>query len=201
MGSKSELGGTKTAFRQAALQERMALSAGRYTRLSAQLCAHLAADPLWSWVQTVLAFCPVQGEPSLAALYPRIGVPTWGFPRCQGRDLTWHCTSPAGPWQRGPCDIPEPLAAAPQLHPAQIDLMLVPCLACDDQGYRLGYGGGYYDRLLSQPEWQQVPTLGILWAAGRVAQLPRDPWDQPLWGCCTEAGLAWFRSPPAHASD
>jgi len=71
----------------------------------------------------------------------------------------------------------------------QVDLLLVPAVACDRRGYRLGYGGGFYDRLLSQPEWQQKPAIGIIFDFARLPTLPFDPWDQPLTSICTEIDL------------
>jgi len=58
----------------------------------------------------------------------------------------------------------------------------------DQRGYRLGYGGGYYDRMLSQPAWQKISTLGILFDFALWDHLPHDPWDRPLTGFCTETG-------------
>jgi len=70
-----------------------------------------------------------------------------------------------------------------------VDLMLVPAVACDVRGYRLGYGGGYYDRLFSQPQWQQVPAIGIVFEYARLPSLPKDVWDRPMTGICSESGL------------
>jgi 5-formyltetrahydrofolate cyclo-ligase len=75
------------------------------------------------------------------------------------------------------------------LTPSAVDLILVPAIACDVQGYRLGYGGGFYDRLLSTPAWRAKPTIGIVFEFARLPQLPVDPWDRPLQGICTESGL------------
>jgi 5-formyltetrahydrofolate cyclo-ligase len=66
---------------------------------------------------------------------------------------------------------------------------LIPALACDGAGIRLGYGGGWYDRLRADPTWAQVPALAVLPRGCRVEQLPRDPWDVPLHGWIDEDGL------------
>ena len=91
--------------------------------------------------------------------------------------------------QRGAYGIPEPHPTAPTLEPAQVDLILVPCVACDFRGYRLGYGGGFYDRLLSSGEWASKPTIGIVFEFAYLPQLPIDPWDKMLQSVCTETGL------------
>lgn len=69
-------------------------------------------------------------------------------------------------------------------------LILVPLLAFDRQCFRLGYGGGYYDRTLeSLRQRAQVRTIGLGFAAQEVAVIPRDGHDQRLDAIVTEAGL------------
>ena len=99
------------------------------------------------------------------------------------------------PWRSGDplepdrCRIPAPLAGAGELPAQALGLLLVPALACDGAGIRLGYGGGWYDRLRADPAWAQVPALAVLPRGCRVEQLPRDPWDVPLQGWLDEEGL------------
>ena len=77
--------------------------------------------------------------------------------------------------------IPEPVGT-PACAAWQLDLILVPLVAFDDRGNRLGMGGGYYDRLLSGSEhWPRRPRLlGVAHACQRAEALPVEAWDMPL---------------------
>ena len=68
-------------------------------------------------------------------------------------------------------------------------LLLVPLLAFDNDGYRLGYGGGFYDRALAA---LRVPAIGIAYAGQQAASLPHEPHDMALDGILTEQGLRLF---------
>ena len=80
--------------------------------------------------------------------------------------------------------IPEPSDQCPALGPKDLEgaLILVPGLAFDDEGYRIGYGGGYYDRFLAELRHARVPvtTVGLAFAACRPTRLPRAPHDIPV---------------------
>ena len=86
----------------------------------------------------------------------------------------------------GTFGIHEPLGTWPKVVP---DLLLVPLLAFDAQGTRLGYGGGFYDRTLAQ---LKVPAIGIAYAGQQVASLPRGPHDMALTMVVTEQGVRRF---------
>lgn len=73
------------------------------------------------------------------------------------------------------------------------DIVLVPLLAFDDEGYRLGYGGGYYDRTLrALREKRAVSAVGLAYEAQRVSALPRDAQDEPLDCVVTESSIYSF---------
>lgn len=83
-------------------------------------------------------------------------------------------------------------------------LLLVPALAIDRSGIRLGSGGGWYDRLRADPHWRTVPALAVLPAACvSPTPLPRDPWDVPFDGWLDETGwhLASPQPDPAATGD
>jgi 5-formyltetrahydrofolate cyclo-ligase len=175
----------KVNLRQFMLQQRQAMSEHQWREKSDRLCTHLS--PYLAETQTVLAYFSVRQEPDLSALFPQH--PNWGFPRCVDRSLVWQCWSPGKPLQTGKYGILTPSLDAPQIAPEMVDLILVPAVACDRQGYRLGYGGGYYDRLLAAPQWQDKRTIGIVFEFAYVPELPIESWDCPLQRVCTEMGM------------
>lgn len=87
--------------------------------------------------------------------------------------------------------LPGPAPGAAALAPEQLGLLLVPALALDRHGIRLGSGGGWYDRLRADPAWRAVPALAVLPAVCRCAPLPADPWDVPFDGWLDERGIGW----------
>jgi 5,10-methenyltetrahydrofolate synthetase len=99
-------------------------------------------------------------------------------------------------WQEGDAlrahafGVLEPLETAPQIEP---DIVLVPLLAFDRAGYRLGYGGGFYDRTLAALRAQKpVKAIGIAYAGQETAAVPHDDHDQRLDGVLTEDGFTVF---------
>ena len=88
--------------------------------------------------------------------------------------------------------IPEPTTAVRHGRSAkQLDLIITPLVGVDDQGTRLGMGGGYYDRGLRYRRWQQQPRgclLGVAFSCQQVPRLARQAWDIPLNKALTEAG-------------
>lgn len=175
---------TKQQLRRSLLQQRSALSQSAWQSGSEQLCDRLQSLPLFAEARTVLAYFSFRQEPDLKFLFNRDR--RWGFPRCVGKTLIWHSWLLGDNLTEGKYGIQEPLANAPVLDPSEVDLILVPAVACDRLGYRLGYGGGFYDRLLTSPQWATIPTIGIVFDFAYLPQLPVDPWDRKLHRVCTE---------------
>lgn len=87
--------------------------------------------------------------------------------------------------------IPEPKAAVKFLYPIEIDMVLVPMLAFDNQGNRLGYGAGYYDKFL-QFTRPNCLKIGLCFENGHLDQLPSEPHDIPLDFVVTESTILRF---------
>ena len=80
----------------------------------------------------------------------------------------------------------------------RLDLILLPLLGYDDQGQRIGQGGGYYDRSLAGLRGAGRPLrIGLAYRCQRVPRLPVEPHDHPLHAVLTERGLRRFRTPPS----
>jgi 5-formyltetrahydrofolate cyclo-ligase len=82
---------------------------------------------------------------------------------------------------------PSPTEFPRVLAPAEVDLFLLPGLIFDRAHYRVGYGGGYYDRLLSEPH--HAKAIGLGYSCQIIDEFEHMPWDQPLQAICTEDGL------------
>ena len=97
------------------------------------------------------------------------------------------------PWKNKPLikdkyQIPAPMQEK-KLSPKEIGLLFVPAIAIDIYGYRLGYGGGFYDRLRANKFWQKVPSLAVVPnKCISPIPLPRDSWDIPFNGWISEDG-------------
>jgi 5-formyltetrahydrofolate cyclo-ligase len=178
----------KQPLRRKLLAQRQARSEDWWQSSSDRICDRLANCDEFIHANTIVAYKSNRQEPNLDRLFTH---PTkqWGLPRCVGKDLHWHHWKPAQPLVMGNYGILEPDPALPQLLAENIDLLLVPAVAIDRGGYRLGYGGGYYDRLRADPCWRKIPTIGIVFDFAYVDSLPTDPWDLPLDAVCTELGL------------
>jgi len=85
----------------------------------------------------------------------------------------------------------QPKLSAPAVEP---DLILVPLIAIDQRGTRLGRGKGHYDRALTRLRKGGAKLIGVGWPLQRIDVLiPSDPWDIPLHAFASPDGLEWFR--------
>jgi len=143
----------------------------------------------------VAAFQPTNHEPDITALLHELAAaaPVY-LPRVAGESLEWVRAS-AGDLVGGLTGIPRPAGATAATGAAVVDqlgvsLMLVPALAVDPAtGARLGYGAGFYDRLLSQVgDRSAVLVVGVCRAAD-LRDLPADDHDEPMDAVLTESGL------------
>ena len=106
-----------------------------------------------------------------------------------GRPLVFRAWRPMDALIKTRFGTREPPTSAPEVQPS---VLIVPMLAYDARGYRLGYGGGYYDRTLEALQDASVRTIGLAYAFQKVALLPRERHDEPLDAVVTELGVEWF---------
>lgn len=111
------------------------------------------------------------------------------YPRVAGKNLPleFHRVPDGEVLAPGAFGIHEPLEAWPGVVPTHL---LVPLLAFDAAGHRLGYGGGFYDRTLAL---LKVPAIGIAYAGQEISSIPFEPHDRTLDMVLTEQGIRRFR--------
>jgi 5-formyltetrahydrofolate cyclo-ligase len=183
----------KAALRNEILDQRKKLSVEEQRNLSRMIDVHLKGWNRLAQASRFAFYSPIHGEvdpgPMAArcllrgaqVAYPRVGI-VHAFPTI---DLLWITdTSELTP---GFHNIPEPQGTA-IVAPDQIEVFLVPAVAFDRSGHRLGYGGGSYDHLLKQRNKDAlVVGLGYDFQVQQI--LPHDPHDIPMDAIVTETGV------------
>jgi 5-formyltetrahydrofolate cyclo-ligase len=153
---------------------------------SQRICERIRAWAEFPSSGSVLTYLPMKGEVDLRPLIDAAPGIRWAIPRvvhAPEQHLVFHVFDPERliPHRYG---MLEPDPGLPVVEPSQADLILVPGLAFTRTGYRLGYGGGYYDRLLST--LRHTPTLGACFQALLLAEIPREAHDVPVGFVVTE---------------
>ena len=131
----------------------------------------------------IAIYWPLKNEVDIRSLKEKISL---ALPRCKDKkELLFY------PWDEKPLTKDLEGILSPNnsfsLSHEQISMILVPCLSVDKNFTRLGYGGGYFDKLRIDKNWRNVPCIGVL-TSNCVSKIPltRAEWDIPLSGFITE---------------
>jgi 5-formyltetrahydrofolate cyclo-ligase len=200
----------KLAARKPLLQQRQRLSESTVQQTSQAMVAHAKNWPGWDAgtakgdrPAVVAGFWPLAGEPDLIPLLEWLAAR--GHPICLPCVLapdqplvfrSWYVGDPLQPSAVGKGALLEPL---PQAMPLRPNLLLVPALAIDARGNRLGFGAGYYDRSLAALTGEAVSdgrppitAVGVAFQAFWYDSLLIEPHDQPLQAGLHEGGWVDF---------
>jgi len=194
----------RQSLRSAIRQRRSQLDPDWCAESSAQICEHLANTWLYRRAQRIACYLSQGNEASLEPLLQnawsngkQVYLPILGL-RYSGQ--LWFVPSQANtPLYKNRFGIDEPVHAShsrrTQLR--SLDLILMPLVAFDQHGNRLGMGGGFYDKTLAGlnatcQAWSRPKRIGIAYAFQGVDAIPGEHWDVPLDGIATEYGLQWF---------
>jgi 5-formyltetrahydrofolate cyclo-ligase len=184
---------SKESLRRTALDARKAyvrtLSDADRTRLEHKLAEHLTS--LFAGVSVVGGYCPLGSEIS--------PLPATEEARAVGAIVAFPCfANPAKPFrflagdplEPGPFGIMQPAKRHPVVQP---NLVLVPLIAVDGRGTRLGRGKGHYDRALLSLKKSGARLIGVGWVLQRLVEtIPADDWDIPLDAFASPEGLEIF---------
>jgi 5-formyltetrahydrofolate cyclo-ligase len=171
----------KAELRREALARRDALPAAERARAAEAIAARALPVPLQS-DSMVSGFMPMKSEINplplmrkLAAAGARLALPVVAG---RGKPLIMRAWEIGEPLAAGVWGIRQPAPSAAEVAP---DILLVPLLAFDRAGHRIGYGAGYYDMTIAALRARQaVVAIGLAFAAQEIAAVPATPHDAPL---------------------
>lgn len=180
----------KNALRTAMRHARRSLSRAQRRGASSRACTHLLAMPAVRVANTVAVYSAIRSEASpddaIEALWRRGA--TLAFPRViEGqRTLRFHAVAERAALAPGAFGIASPTPACAEVPLAALEVVVVPGLAFDRRGYRLGWGRGYYDATLAA-----CPGVRIGFAYHRqlIERVPASEHDQAMDFLVTEAGV------------
>lgn len=190
-------GEDKRSLRRRMLERRAQMPPEERERASRAAAAHLMATPAFQRARRLAVFLSFGDEIDtwgIVAAAWSLGKEVWA-PKVdqKARVLRWGRVGSRDDLVPGPYRgilEPERAVDGDQVRP---DLVIVPGLAFDGDGYRVGYGGGYYDRCLAG--WPGAARYGYAFAWQRVDRVPREPHDVPVDALVTDGGVEYFRPP------
>jgi 5-formyltetrahydrofolate cyclo-ligase len=165
--------------------------------LDAQIMTHITHMPVWSEARTIVGYASIDDEVDLEALL-RLAVREGKrilLPRIEkgSRDMRFLLVEdyPAS-LERHAFGFLQPPVDAKDVLPDTTTMILVPGRVFDREGYRVGRGGGFYDRYLSTVAEGAV-TIGVGYAGQLVRSVPRRPWDVPVQLVVTDSETCFCR--------
>ena len=183
---------TKSQLRQLMRRRRQALSRGERARASRALCKRLRRLPFFTNSRNIGIYLPNDGEIDVTLVISNTGAKQFYLPILppRGQRRLWF-----GLYEPDTKLIPdrygilEP-ATKRRIRAESLDLVLVPLVAFDYSGGRIGMGGGFYDASLSfmkgTRRTRSINTVGAAFQFQNVDFIPREDWDIPLMGVITD---------------
>jgi 5-formyltetrahydrofolate cyclo-ligase len=188
-GREEGLRSAKAALREEAAARRAAMRPAEVDQRSAVIQETLLALEEYRAARVVHAYVGVKGN---EVRTDRILLETLrsgrrlAVPRVAGEELAHHEIRAMSELRASRFGLLEPAPDAPVLDPAAVDLVVVPGVAFDREGNRLGLGRGYYDRFLAGVA---APKAALLYASQLVERVPAGPRDVPMDLLVTDAGV------------
>ncbi len=187
----------KKTLRGKLLKERAALTATTWEAKSLILQQRILELEQWSSATCVLLYMAFRQEADTRQLLNhslkqnKITL----LPRCirGSHSLELAAVTDAAQLVSGAYGIlePDPVLCPRHTHPVP-EIAVLPGVGFDRQGFRLGYGSGYYDRLLESGSMTATLRIGLGFDFQLLDTLPTDPWDKPVHAICTEERFLWI---------
>lgn len=190
-------GDDKKNIRRQARRNRRAMDDAEHAQASGRICQRISESRAFRNAQHIALYLPMDGEVDclpLAARATARGKSVY-LPRIPGSfplamdfvrlDSDTHL-------ERGPHGVIQPPRSGGfRLAPRELDLIITPLVAFDENCHRIGMGGGYYDRafefLNNRKSWRKPRLLGLAFECQKANGIHPDPWDVALWAIVTES--------------
>jgi 5-formyltetrahydrofolate cyclo-ligase len=192
----------KNALRAVRRQQLERMDAGERRVRSERLLARLVAMAVWRDARQVLLFAPLAAEPDLDLLWSdgSLAGKACAYPQVAGMRMHLLRVRSLADLQPTRWGLREPpVEGSAKIPLAEVDLLLVPGLAFDENGGRLGRGGGFYDRLLAG-RGEKTFVLGVAFGFQMAAELPLAAHDVRMDAVVTDAAPAFFTTGSRQAS-
>lgn len=185
----------RRAMRRELRERRAALCPMEQADVSGAVATRLAGTAALERAQVVGGYRAIRGEVGLDAALTHLheGGAIVTVPRVRGDRMDFLPWTPTSETAAGSFGIDEPISGDPVLF-SQHDVVLVPLVAFDETGRRLGQGGGFYDRAISDARAARPLLIGVAHAFQQVDSVPVEAWDMPLDAVITEERVHEFRA-------
>ena len=186
----------KKKLRREMIAQRERLTPEQQREESILICRKVVDHHFFKQSQTILFYMPVRGEvdvrPAIEAAWKQ--GKRVALPRVErgAKNMTLWFVDSYLQLEEGVYGILEPKKREEaRVTPSELDLVIVPGVAFDVDGYRIGYGGGYYDRFFAK--WESLVRLGVGYSFQVVSTVYPEDHDQPLHGLITSEQVMMFQ--------
>ena len=184
----------KMEIRKKYLEKRAALPVEVRAARDARICRNILSSAVYRYADILLMFYPMRGEAdvmpvmeSALAAGKRVA-----FPRCNAQDhsMIFYYVTSKEDFEQGAYGIMEPKPTLPPFEHASVEmqnvLCLVPAIVYDRRGYRVGYGGGYYDRFFGKVK---PASIGVVYEEFILKTVPHGRYDITVDVVVSERGI------------
>ncbi len=169
----------KTALRKEIREKKRAMTEAEIVSASQRLGELFARSEAYKQAKTIYGYLPYNQEVRTVPMLQKAleDGKKVAVPKCYGDEMRFIYLTDLSQVEKGYCGIPEPIADGPVAED-KTALVLMPGLAFDKAGHRIGYGGGFYDKFLAQEP--EHPTLALCYGFQMVDHLETEEFDVPV---------------------
>ena len=172
---------TKAHLRRGILVHRDALPSEAVSRMARDFADQLELVPAWRSAKLPCVYVSFGGEASTRVILEEAfkSGRALALPKVEGSDVRLYRVDSLAQLAPGRFGIEEPVSGLPEVSPPEVDMFVIPGVAFDRRGHRVGFGKGYYDRLLAHAK-TGVPVVALAYGFQLVHHIADEPHDRPV---------------------